>query len=274
MTSAADTDGSEGAPAAPHIPDDRLVGHPTVIMLDVDGTLAPIALHPSLASVPQDTRRLVATLASRDAVSVALVSGRAAHDARRLVAVENVWVVGNHGAEVMDPNGEVVVDPDVARYRPQVARTALTLQPLLAPLRGVHLENKGWTLSVHYRAADEAIVPRLGAAVEGEATRHGLRVTLGKKVFEIRPPGRIDKGTAVYRLARDLGALGDDAALTFVGDDTTDEDAFRVLRARVPRALTIHVGDDPATAAEFTVATTEEVRALLVRITRLIDRPR
>ena len=271
MTSSAATDGSEGAPAAPHIPDDRLVGRPTVLMLDVDGTLAPIAQHPSLASVPHDTRRLVAALASRDTVSVALVSGRAAHDARRLVGVENVWVIGNHGAEVMDPNGEVVVDPDVARYGQQMARTALTLQPLLAPLRGVHLENKGWTLSVHYRAADEALVPRLRAAVEGEAARNGLRLTVGKKVFEVRPPVRIDKGTAVYRLARELGALGDDASLTFAGDDATDEDAFRILRTRVPRAVTVHVGDNSATAAEFTVASTEGVRALLARVTRLID---
>jgi len=271
MTSSQPAGGSEDAPGASHIPDDRLAGRPTVLMLDVDGTLAPIALHPSLAAVPQDTRRLVAALASRDAVSVALVSGRAAHDARRLVRVENVWVIGNHGAELMDPNGDIVVDPEVARYGQQVARTALILQPLLAPLRGVHLENKGWTLSVHYRVADEAIVPRLRAAVEGEAERNGLRITLGKKVFEIRPPSRIDKGTAVYHLARDLGALGDDASLVFAGDDATDEDAFRILRARVPRAVTVHVGQDPTTAAEFTVASTDDIRALLTRITRLID---
>jgi len=271
VTSSPAAGGSEDAPAASIIPDDRIAGRPAVVMLDVDGTLAPIAPHPSLASVPPDTRRLVAALASKDTVSVALVSGRAAHDARRLVAVENVWVVGNHGVELMDPDGDVTVDPDVARYGQQMARTALTLQPLLAPLRGVHLENKGWTLSVHYRAADEAIIPRLRAAVEGEVARNGLRMTLGKKIFEIRPPARIDKGTAVYRLARELGALGDDASLVFAGDDATDEDAFRILRLRVPRAVTIHVGDDPATAAEFTVGSTEDIRALLARITRLID---
>jgi trehalose-phosphatase len=243
-------------------------------MLDVDGTLAPLALHPSLATVPSETRRLVAGLASRQAVTVALVSGRAAHDARRLVAVENVWVIGNHGAELMDPSGDIAVDPEIARFGQRMVVAARALQPLLAPLRGVYLENKGWTLSVHYRAADEAIVPRLRAAVEGEVERNGLRMTVGKMVFEIRPPVRIDKGTAVYRLARELGALGDDASLLFAGDDVTDEDAFRILRSRIPRAVTVHVGADGTTAAEFRVASTGDIHALLLRITRLVDEGR
>src|SRR5688572_15353527 len=218
--------GAEDTPAAHRIPDERLVGRPTVVMLAVDGTLAPIAPHPSLAVVPPETRGVIARLASREWLVVALVSGRAAHDARRLVGVENVWTIGNHGAEVMDPNGDVVVDPEIVLYGPQVARVAQTLDPLLSPLKGVHLENKGWSLSVHYRAADEGIVPRLTAVVEGEAARNGLRITLGKKVLEVRPPVLVDKGTAVYHLARNLGALGDDAAVVFAGDDVTDEDAF------------------------------------------------
>ena len=269
MTTPTAASGAEDTPAAQRIPEERLVGRPTVVMLDVDGTLAPIALHPSLAVVPPETRRVIARLASRDGVSVALVSGRAAHDARRLVGVENVWTIGNHGAEVMDPNGDVVVDPEIVRFGPQVARMARTLEPLLAPLKGVHLENKGWSLSVHYRAADEGIVPRLSAVVDGEAARNGLRITLGKKVLELRPPVLVDKGTAVYQLARNLGALGDDAAVVFAGDDVTDEDAFRVLRSRVPRAVTVRVGIPAATAAEYPLDSTEEVYSLLLRIDSL-----
>jgi trehalose-phosphatase len=269
VTSPSPASGAEDTPGAHDIPDDRLAGRPSVVMLDVDGTLAPIVLHPTLAAVPAETRRVIAALAARPNVSVALVSGRAAHDARRLVAVENVWTIGNHGAELMDPNGEIAVDAEMVRYGPQIARVARALEALLAPLRGVFLENKGWTLSVHYRAADDAIVPRLRAAVEGEVARSGLRMTLGKKVFEVRPPVRIDKGTAVFTLARELGALGDDAALLFAGDDATDEDAFRILRSRVPRAVTVRVGGEPATAAEFTVASNEDMYALLLRIARL-----
>lgn len=251
------------------VPDERLSGNPLVVMLDVDGTLAPIAAHPSLAIVPVDTRRAVAALAAREGVRVALVSGRAAHDARRLVAVENVWTIGNHGAELLSPDGDLIVDPEVAAFGPAVAQAAATLAPLLKPLHSVVLENKGWTLSVHYRMADELVLPRLRAAVDGVTARFGLRLTAGKMVFEVRPPVRVDKGTAVYRLARDLGALGDDAALVFVGDDATDEDAFRLLRARVPRALTVRVGDVEearTSAAEYTVGGPDEVRALLLRM--------
>jgi len=260
---------SDGMRAGDDIPESRLTGRPLVIMLDVDGTLAPIATHPSLAEVPAETRRVVASLAARPGVAVALVSGRAAHDARRMVAVENVWTIGNHGAELMHPTGEVTVDAAVAASAQPMARAARALEPLLAPLRDVVLENKGLTLSIHYRMADEGIVPRLRAVVDHVAASNGLRVTEGKMVLEIRPPARVDKGTAIYRLARDLGALADDSALVFAGDDATDEDAFRLLRSRVPRAVTVHVGDSVQTAAEFTVPTPNDLRELLRRIASL-----
>ena len=258
--------GTHGAHGTDRIPVDRLAGRPLVLMFDVDGTLAPIADHPSLARVADETRRLIASLVTKPNVSVALVSGRAAHDARRLVGVESVWTIGNHGAELMSPDGDVSVDPEVARYAQAVAAAAQTLSLLLGPLRDIHLENKQWTLSVHYRLADGTVIPRLRAAVDGIAADNGLRVTEGKKVFEIRPPVQVDKGSAVYRLARDLGALATDASLLFAGDDITDEDAFRRLRAQHPQAVTIHVGNREDTAAEFVLADPEAVRELLERI--------
>jgi trehalose-phosphatase len=252
------------------IPAARLSGRPLVLLFDVDGTLAPIAPHPALARVPGATRRIIATLATRPGVTVVLVSGRAAHDARRLVGVEQVWTVGNHGAEIIAPDGEVSVDPDVSRYAESMARTAQMLEPLLSPISGVMLENKTWTLTVHYRAADEREVPRLRGVVQGIAGENGLRVTEGKKVFEIRPPVRVDKGTAIARLAERLGALSADSSLLFAGDDVTDEDAFRFLREHHPRAVTIRVGEARDTAAEFTLRDTEQLRVLLERVARAV----
>ena len=250
------------------IPAARLAGRPLLLLLDVDGTLAPIAPHPTLAHVPPSTRGLIAALVAMPGVTVVLVSGRAAPAARRLVGVEGVWTVGNHGAEIIAPNGAVTVDPEVSRYAESMARTAQTLEPLLSPMAGVILENKTWTLSVHYRAANERVVPRLRGVVEGVATEHGLRVTEGKKVLEIRPPIRVDKGTAVERLAQDLGAFSGDASVLFAGDDVTDEDAFRFLRQNHPGAVTIHIGEGVDTAAEFTFPTTEQFQALLERVAR------
>ena len=93
----------------------------------------------------------------------------------------------------------------------------------------------------------------------------GLRVTQGKLVLEVRPPARVDKGTAVLRLALHLGALRNGSALVFAGDDQTDEDAFRALRTRAPAAVTVRVthGESVATAAEFTVRDPEEMRLFL-----------
>jgi len=244
----------------------RLTGRPLVLSFDVDGTLAPIAAHPALAQVPEETRRIIAALVTRPRVIIILVSGRAAHDARRVVGVEHVWAVGNHGAEVVDPDGDTTVDPAVSRYAEAMARTAQTLDPLVAVIRGVLLENKTWTLSVHYRAADERIVPRLRGIVEGVAAQQGLIVTEGKKVLEIRPPVGVDKGTAISRLVGDLGGFRHGASVLFAGDDITDEDAFRFLRAHHPAAVTICVGERAGTAAEFIFRDTERLRVLLERV--------
>jgi trehalose-6-phosphatase len=224
----------------------RLARRPLVLLLDVDGTLAPIVVHPALAQVPDATRRVIASLVTRPRVTVILVSGRAAHDAKRMVGVERVWAVGNHGAEVINPSGDTTVDPEVSRYAEPMARTAQTLEPLLAAITGV--------------------VPRLRGIVEGVAERNGLLVTEGKKVLEIRPPVAVDKGLAISRLLRDLAGFGADGSILFAGDDATDEDAFRFLREHYPAAVTIHIGDRSDTAAEFTFPDLDQLRVLLERL--------
>jgi trehalose-phosphatase len=239
-------------------------------MLDVDGTLAPLVSHPSLAVVPHDTRRAVAALTAIDGAHVAIVSGRAAADARRMVAVPHAWTIGNHGAEVVSPDGDVEVDPEISAYGDAIDQAARSLAPLLAPMTHVLLENKGWSVAIHYRMADPTIVGRLRMTVESIAAGLGLRVVEGKAILELRPPVQVDKGTAIYRLGTSLGALGPDATIIYIGDDTTDEDAFRLLRARVPHATTIFVGgEDRPTAAEFRVPDTDAVRQLLVSIAHL-----
>jgi trehalose-phosphatase len=129
---------------------------------------------------------------------------------------------------------------------------------------GVMLEDKTWTLSVHYRLADSGVIPRLKAAIDAIAQQHGLRTTEGKGVYEVRPPVDLHKGTAVLALARRLGALMPGTSVVFAGDDRTDEDAFRILREHNPDAVTIRVGDDDTpTAAEFQLPDPEAVRRFL-----------
>jgi trehalose 6-phosphate phosphatase len=243
---------------------DRIGGSPRIIMLDVDGTLAPIAPRPQDAVVPPATRRAVAALAARPGVHVVIVSGRGAADARRLVSVGNIWVIGNHGLEMMGPQGETDIVPEAESFRSAMAQASRRITASLTHVAGVVLEDKVWTLSVHYRLADAGVVPRLRASVEGVAEQYGLRLTEGKGVLELRPPVEHDKGTAVLALARRLGGLLPGTSLVFIGDDRTDEDAFRILRENNPDAVTIRVADeDVQTAAEFRLPDPDAVRRFL-----------
>jgi trehalose-phosphatase len=254
----------------------RLSGVPLLIMLDIDGTLAPTAPRPELAEVPVETRRALAALARHPGVTVVVVSGRSASEARRMVAVAPIWVIGNHGAERIDPHGQREVDEKVAPWADAIADAAARLMEYVPGVHGTLLEDKRWTLSVHYRAADPAVVPEVRATVTRVATELGLVVRDGKQVIEVRPPVAVDKGSAVLDLAQRLGGLEPDASVLYAGDDETDEDAFRALRAALPRAVTVHVrsgggverggedGEGPAvSAAEVRVDDPWEMGAVL-----------
>jgi trehalose 6-phosphate phosphatase len=180
----------------------------SAIVLDVDGTLAPIVARPELAEVPDATRAELRRLVARYLL-VACVSGRAGEDAERLVGVPGVTVVGNHGLE-LDPRAQGYAT-HMARFRDTVA---------------LPVEDKGLSLSYHYReAADEAAARAALEEVAERARAEGLDARWGRKVLEIRPPVAADKGTAVRILLERAGAgLG-----LYAGDDTTDLDAFAGL---------------------------------------------
>jgi trehalose-phosphatase len=248
---------------------ERLAGAPLLLMLDVDGTLSPIAPRPEYATVPIETQRVVARLAALPGAYVAIVSGRSAEDARNLVCVDDAWVIGNHGIETAPPHAPPAARDDVAAFGDRIALAAARAEAVTRAIEGVIVENKRWTLSVHYRLAHPRVVPDLTKQVERIADDLGLRVTHGKEVLEIRPPVEVDKGTAAVALADRLGALHDRASILCAGDDRTDEDMFKSLRKRLSRAVTVHVGVDPharQTAAEFSVADTEAMRELLERV--------
>ena len=264
---AADAAGALAAPAVRSLPGDprtlgaRLEGSPFIVLLDVDGTLAPIAPRPEDASVPASTRDALAALAGAHDTHVALVSGRGAADARRLVGVEGVWAIGNHGLEVIGPDGVLAIDPRVGAWESALQSVRASAAEAVASAPGSRVEDKGATLSVHYRLADAGDVPRLEGAVVAAADRAGLRVTRGRKVIEIRPPLAVDKGTAVLALAKRLGATESSATILFAGDDTTDEDAMEALRGWHADAVTIHVAGEDArtTRAEFSVGSPAEL---------------
>lgn len=202
------------------------------LILDVDGTLAPIAVRPELAKVPAETRSELKRLAGRYAL-VACLSGRAGTDAARLVGVPEVETIGNHGLELL-PEAESLAAA-IAAFR----RTIGDRWPV---------EDKRLTLSLHFREApDENAAVRALVTIADEAERAGLDARWGRKVLEIRPRAEADKGTAVRTLLERSGArLG-----LYAGDDMTDLDAFRGLReAELEHAVAIGVAS-PESAAEL-----------------------
>jgi trehalose 6-phosphate phosphatase len=178
------------------------------LLLDVDGTLAPIVPRPEDARVPAETRAELQRLASRYAL-VACVSGRVSADAARIVGVEDIVYVGTHGLEL---------EPEAERWRETLREfTATVPWPV---------EDKGLSVSFHYRGADDEEAARAELEEVAERARaRGLRARFGRKVLELLPPVDADKGTAIRRL---LGERGLRRAL-YAGDDTTDLDAFRAL---------------------------------------------
>jgi trehalose 6-phosphate phosphatase len=200
-----------------------LAGAPgeSAILLDVDGTLAPIVARPDLAAVPEKTRAELRRLVGRYRL-VACVSGRSGDDARALVAVDGIEVVGNHGLE-LEPRARELADR-VAAFRDAVARPA---------------EDKGLSLTYHYREAPDEDAARLELErVAERAEAVGLVPRWGRKVLEIRPPLDADKGTAVRALLERSGAT----RALYAGDDTTDLDAFAGLAdARLEHAVRVAV---------------------------------
>ena len=194
------------------------------ILTDIDGTLAPIVPSPDMSEVPEELRELLRHLSGRYRV-VAGISGRAAEDAFRLVGLEEIVYYGNHGFEILR-GGEVEVTPEAAPYQAAIEELEERAKEELEPL-GAFVEEKGITASIHYRNVSPEAGERCKEFVKREGERLGLRITIGRGVVEARPPIRADKGTAVRRLVEEY----EPEKALFIGDDSTDLDAFRELEA-------------------------------------------
>ena len=200
------------------------------VLLDVDGTLAPIVRHADDAAVPEPTRALLIQVARRYAC-VACVSGRQASVARQIVSIGSIAYIGNHGVELLRPGGtDVELDREVAAWEGRIRRFADdAYDDELRRLR-VRAEDKRAIAAFHWRGApDEDAAERAVRRVAERAEGAGLRTHWGRKVLEVRPPVDIDKGRGIRRLLRDA----DLKAAVYVGDDRTDIDAFEGLRTLV-----------------------------------------
>ena len=197
------------------------------MLLDLDGTLAPIRDRPEEVTLPPDARGAIEALRER-ACLVGLVSGRALADLERIAAIEGVAYAGNHGLEIRHRGGASQVASIVRPHLPAVAAFRAHFEARELAREGVWLEDKGVTLTFHYRTAPDPVAAAafLASRVAAAAESAGLRPTLGRMVMEVRPPIEIDKGTAVRELLQGSGCR----LALYAGDDLTDVDAWRALR--------------------------------------------
>ena len=232
-------------------------GRPLALFLDYDGTLTPIVERPEDAVLAPETREVLRRLAARH--PVAIIRGRDLEDVRARVGVEGIHYAGCHGFEIAGPRGNRV-HAAAAAAAPQLGAAADMVAHDTRGIPGVQLERKRFTLAVHYRRAPEARVHDVHEAVLRAQARHpALRVTEGKKVYELQPDVDWDKGRAVLWLIDTLKL--EDALPVYIGDDVTDEDAFRALEHR---GVGIAVQETPQpTAASLTLRDPGEVRDFL-----------
>ena len=225
----------------------------TAILLDIDGTLAPIVEIASDAHVPETTRQLLIAVANRYGL-VACVSGRRASEARAMVGVGSISYLGSHGIELLRSGWtEARVDPGVEDWVRRIHAFGREADTADARKRRVRLEDKGAIVAFHWRGAPDEEAARAAIdAIAERAQSAGLRTHWGRKVLEVRPPVKIDKGAGIRSFLAEAGQ--NIASALYVGDDSTDLDAFRALAAlasegALTRAVRVGVGSDEGPSA-------------------------
>ena len=195
---------------------------PAGLFTDIDGTLAPIVPDYAGAEIPEATRAALIALARR--LSVVALTGRGVADAHRIVGLDEVVYSGNHGAEWLE-DGVERVEPLAAPYVARMHEIAQRAERELA-LDGVFVEDKGPSVSIHYRNAADRPSARAAVLDFVASAAQGMRLGEGKMVVEVRPPVALSKGEALRAYSRRAGL----AAVLAIGDDLTDAEAFGVVR--------------------------------------------
>jgi trehalose-phosphatase len=228
------------------------------VFLDYDGTLTPIVSDPEKAMLSDSMRQTLRALAAQ--VPVAILSGRDLDDIRQRVDIETIIYGGSHGFDIASSHG---LHRQVAtEFLPKLDMAEKELHEALDGIPGARVERKRFSVAAHYRIVKENDVARVERGVSEVAARHReLRRIGGKKNLELLPDVDWDKGKAVLWLLEVLGLECGNNRPTYIGDDRTDEDAFRALEQR---GVGILVEEQPRpTAARYSLKNTAEVEHFL-----------
>jgi len=252
---------------------DKIKNKYLFIFLDFDGTLVPIVATPDKAALSGEARALLTEISNSTRARIAFITGRTVSDIKNKISLKNAIYSGNHGLEIEGPKikFEPVVSP---RFRKVLEKIRNNFKARTASFNGILIEDKGLSLSFHYRLAEKKQIPQI-KTIFHEVTiipmvRNEIKIKSGKMVLEVRPPVDWDKGKVVmWLLARQIFVSKATQVLPiYVGDDLTDEDAFKAL---YKKGLTIFVGEPKKSYAQYYLKNPNEVVDFLKRISALIS---
>ena len=235
------------------------------LLVDFDGTLAPIQRRPHQVRLPASVRSELVNIARSGAV-VGVVSGRELDDIRRMVGVEGIWYAGAHGLFLQDPGNRSIVLVNLSQRR-RMAQVRRALESDLRSVPGIWIEDKRATVAVHYRGAASRSVAYVRARIRRVLDEFpGVHLLAGKKVWEVLPGRGKDKAAAVRLILRreKLRRPRVRRLVFYLGDDTTDESVFEKLRG-----ISILIGRRRRTAARYFLRSPKEVARFLNRWSEL-----
>ncbi|HEX2531099.1 MAG TPA: trehalose-phosphatase [Burkholderiaceae bacterium] len=243
---------------------DQIASPGLLCLFDFDGTLAPITPRPEEAFLPPEIRQRLAELSRYAPIGV--ITGRSLTDIRARMDFETDYLVGNHGLEGIPGMEQASRAYEMLCVSWKEQLTA-ALQDHVTYDPAIQVEDKRYSLSVHYRRVRDQVETELRLGRLLGQLIPAPRIIGGKSVFNLLPANAVDKGLAIVHLLRISSAPG----AIYVGDDVTDEDVFRLRRRDV---LTIRVGNDAQSAAEFFLDRRDDVPLLLDELIGRLEQPR
>lgn len=243
-------------------------GKKLFIALDYDGTLTPIVERPDMALMSEEMRDTVKKLASKR--TVAVISGRDLEDVRKLVQIDNIIYAGSHGFDISSMEGEQKGFQMGTDILPDLEKAEAELRKKLGSIKGSLVERKKFSIAVHYRMVEDSETAEVERIVDEVLSGFSSLVKgTGKKVFELKPDIEWDKGKALLWVMKALGLDFDNSLTMYIGDDTTDEDAFRELKNK-GTGIIVRDGDkNRKTFAGYYLNNTSEVQAFLMKLAEL-----
>lgn len=243
----------------------KLRGRKVFLFLDFDGTLSPIVNNPSEASISREMKNTVEQCA--EAFHVAIVSGRDLNDLRERIRINDIIYAGSHGFRIKGPEGLKMKHRKSQEIIPDLVDIASDLKDEIGEkISGVYVERKTFAIAVHYRNVDERLLPDIEHAIRKILKKYpDMKTGTGKKIIEIKPALDWNKGRAVEWILESLGLKDDPGIMPmYIGDDITDEDAFRSIYFKGIGILVGHHGKH--SAAHYRLKNVDEVSAFLRKL--------